>query len=348
MNKMKKAIAAGALLAACALLLTACTTTKGWTFSVDTGDKVKVSIETSKGYNITGEVPFSILKDNEEIMIGKFGDYDDYDVSKNAIDGETGAVLLKEGKKDGFDYFFCTAETKKHTEYGYFLRLGNTTIALITTSLTQTEAEAVFDAMAFSLKYTEDREKPATSIDRSSGWSAVSESTSRGGIDLLAGSSSASQVPGGEILSSDFTIQESDLSRTFEDAEDWETYAASMKTAIESAGYTVSVEDGRLSASDGGYGFTYEPNSASGQYREARFLYWGTEKFDSDRLSKDLAWFTGACISPGQIERCLDYTLEHKGNGDSYYVLITNEDDTVMFHVEIRNGSYFVYLSRTV
>lgn len=346
---MKKAIAAGVFLAACALLLTACTvkTTKSYTFDIDTGDQIKVSIETSKGFNMTGDIPFSILRDGKEIMRGKFGDCEQFEACREAIDGEEAVALLSEGTKNGCDYFSCTAETKKGTEYGYFLRIGNTTVALTTTSLTQEEAQAVFDAMEFTLKSSEDRQKPAAS---SSDRSAAPEDrpVAEGSIDLLAGRAEADEVPGGEILSSDFSIQESSLSRTFGSFEGWEAYAASMKTAIEDTGYTVSVEDGQLSASNGDYGFTYEPYSAGGQYQEVRFLYWGEDKPDLGRLSRDMAWFTGVDISPEQIENCFSYALERRGGRDSYYVLIANEDDSIMFHAEARGETFFVYLSRII
>lgn len=353
---VKKAIAAGVFLATCTLLLTACTTrtTKSYTFDVDTGDRIRVSVETSQGYDITSGVPFSILKDKEEIMRGKFGDREQFEVCRDAVEDEESAALLAEGTKDGYDYFFCAAETKKHTEYGYFLRIGNTTVALTTTGLTQDEAQAVFDAMEFTLKSSEDRQQPAasgpedSSSNRSEETPVPEQKPAVDEIDLLAGRAEADEVPGGEILSSEFTIQESPLSRTFGPFEDWEAYTASMKTAIEGAGYAVTVEDGQLSASEGDYGFTYEPNSAGGQYREARFLYWGEGKPDPDRFSKDLAWFTGVRISPEQIERCLSYALERRGGGDSHYVLVANEDDSIMFHVEARGEACFVYLSRVI
>lgn len=49
-----------------------CTTSKSYTYDVSTGDKVKVSIITSDGYNMTSSLPFDITKDDKTISTGTF------------------------------------------------------------------------------------------------------------------------------------------------------------------------------------------------------------------------------------------------------------------------------------
>lgn len=52
----------------------ACSTnsSKAYTFKVDTGDQVKVELNTADGYDITSDLPFVISKDNKTLSQGTF------------------------------------------------------------------------------------------------------------------------------------------------------------------------------------------------------------------------------------------------------------------------------------
>ena len=50
------------------ILLTGCTTSKSYTFKVETGDEIEVKLNTNDGYDITSDLPFSVLKDEETLV----------------------------------------------------------------------------------------------------------------------------------------------------------------------------------------------------------------------------------------------------------------------------------------
>lgn len=47
-------------------------TEKSYTYSVDNGDDIKIGVNTSLGYDITSEVPFTISKNGETAFQGSF------------------------------------------------------------------------------------------------------------------------------------------------------------------------------------------------------------------------------------------------------------------------------------
>lgn len=63
------------------LTLTGCTTNKSYTFNVETGDKIKVGLNTTDGYDLSSDLPFTISKDGETLSQGTFikvSYYDEY------------------------------------------------------------------------------------------------------------------------------------------------------------------------------------------------------------------------------------------------------------------------------
>lgn len=144
-----------ALILVCAVMLSACTTqaSKTVTFDVDNGDRVKISVNTKNGYDLTMQVPFSITKDGTAIITGSFAYAEYYDVYRQVIDEDTKATLLDEGSKDGNNYFFYSFEGNAGTEYNYIMMInGSQTIVIMGTLSGQEEAEAAFNAMTISLE----------------------------------------------------------------------------------------------------------------------------------------------------------------------------------------------------
>ena len=74
----------------------ACSTnsSKAYTFKVDTGDQVKVELNTADGYDITSDLPFVISKDNKTLSQGTFITADDYDSYVSVVnDTDTATVI---------------------------------------------------------------------------------------------------------------------------------------------------------------------------------------------------------------------------------------------------------------
>ena len=58
------------------LALSACQSSTSVTYSVDTGDKIKVSVDTQTGFRQNTGNPYIISKEDTEYIQGAFGDAD--------------------------------------------------------------------------------------------------------------------------------------------------------------------------------------------------------------------------------------------------------------------------------
>lgn len=143
------------LILVCGAMLSACSTTasKSATFDVDTGDRIKISVNAKAGYDLTMEVPFAITKDGDAVLNGSFTYAEYYDVYRQVIDEDANATLIEEGNKDGNDYFFYTFEGNAGTESDYVMMVGGSQTAILMGSLAETsEVQAAFEAMTVSLE----------------------------------------------------------------------------------------------------------------------------------------------------------------------------------------------------
>ena len=139
---------------ACIMMLSACTTktSKEVTYSVDTGDSVKITIDTKEGFDITMDVPFTVSKGGTDIFTGSFIYAEYYDVYRQVVEEGSDAVLLDEGSKDGNDYFCYSFEGNAGTEYDYFILIKDSETAIAMASLVgEKEASEAFKAMTISL-----------------------------------------------------------------------------------------------------------------------------------------------------------------------------------------------------
>ena len=152
---MKKRISLLMIVAlVCVMMLPGCSTqtNKSVTYKVDTGDSVKITVNTKEGYDITMDVPFSVTKDDTAVITGTFIYAEYYDVYHEVVNEEPTAVLLDEGSRDGNDYFFYSVEGNSGTEYNYVVMINDSSTAVIMGSLTgETEAAAAFHALTISL-----------------------------------------------------------------------------------------------------------------------------------------------------------------------------------------------------
>lgn len=148
---LKKILCISAAALALAVSLTACSTylEKSGTYDVETGDRVKITVDAKAGYDITLEAPFVISKDDETILNGTFL-YSEYlEEYKSAYEAEPTASLVDEGEKDGNKYF-CYAVGD---EYDYFMKVGDSNTAVILASTASEEkASAAFNSTVISLE----------------------------------------------------------------------------------------------------------------------------------------------------------------------------------------------------
>ena len=146
----KRFFSISALALCLAVFLTACSTesSKTYTYAVDKGDNIDITVDTKQDYDITSDVPFTISCGDESIFTGMFLYGADYDTYRSAYDVEETAELIDEGEKDGNEYFAFALPN----EVDYFVRVAGSDTAVVFASLMDTEtAAAAFDAITVSV-----------------------------------------------------------------------------------------------------------------------------------------------------------------------------------------------------
>lgn len=112
-------------------LLSGCSasSSKAFTFSVDTGDSVQVRLDTSDGYDLSSDVPFVISHEGKPLSQGAFMPRESYEQFVGAIESDENAVLLDSGTKDGNDYIFWSYNDSEF-DYAILIDGSNTGIVL--------------------------------------------------------------------------------------------------------------------------------------------------------------------------------------------------------------------------
>lgn len=90
--------------------------TKSYTFNVETEDKIKIELDTSSKMSLSQkDGQFTVSKDDEKILEGMFIHEDGYK-SYLAIKGKQGMKLLEDSQKDGNTYYMYEIEGETGTE----------------------------------------------------------------------------------------------------------------------------------------------------------------------------------------------------------------------------------------
>ncbi len=128
----------------------AANTYMSWTYKVETGDNVKIKLNTTDGYKISAELPFSISKDGTVISQGTFikGEYcEDY---RQAAQTQEGSKMLEEGNIGDHKYF---AWSFNDEEWNYCIELaGGKTGILIGNETSQASAQEVFNRLKITIE----------------------------------------------------------------------------------------------------------------------------------------------------------------------------------------------------
>lgn len=152
MKKIKRKSFLLAALIAIMVLASGCRfyTSKSITFSVETGDKIQISLDTTGGYDLTFDVPFIISYDGTQITQGTFIYASAYEQYAEAVNYDEKAELLDSGTKDGNSYVFWKYDNSEYT-YAILVNGSETGIILLSTA-SQEEAEDCFERLTFSLQ----------------------------------------------------------------------------------------------------------------------------------------------------------------------------------------------------
>ncbi len=130
------------------LIMTGCTTSKAYTYDVETGDRIKIELNTTEGYDISSDLPFVISKDGETLSQGTFITMEGYQYYSDAVEEDDLVTVLDSGTKNGVEYLFYSYDGK---EFNYILKVedSNTGILLANPN-SEEEAETCFNLLTFS------------------------------------------------------------------------------------------------------------------------------------------------------------------------------------------------------
>ena len=146
---MKKILGTLVLVGIVLATVTGCTTTKSYTYGVETGDSIKIELNTSDGYDITSNLPFTISKEDKILSQGTFITLDAYNQYLAAVNGDLNSKILDSGSKGGITYTFYSYN---NSEFNYIIKIdGSKTGILLGNQNSQIEAQECFNRLTFSL-----------------------------------------------------------------------------------------------------------------------------------------------------------------------------------------------------
>lgn len=147
---MKKVFMSLAIVGVMLLSLTGCTKSKSYTFTVETGDKVKVQLNTTDGYDLSSDLPFTISKDGNTLSQGTFITTDGYNQYIDVVNSDSNARILDSGTKDGISYTFYSYND---SEFNYVIKIdGSNTGILLGNPNSQEGAKKCFELLTFTLE----------------------------------------------------------------------------------------------------------------------------------------------------------------------------------------------------
>ena len=147
---MKKVFMSLVIIVIVLLTLTGCTKSKSYTFMVETGDKIKVELNTTDGYDLSSDLPFTISKDGNTLSQGTFIISNYYDEYVTAVKTDSLAKVIDEQSKDDIEYVFYSYN---NSEYNYIIKVKNSnTGILLGNPNSQEEAEKCFELLTFTLQ----------------------------------------------------------------------------------------------------------------------------------------------------------------------------------------------------
>ncbi len=145
---MKKIFVTLAIIGTVLFTLTGCSTSLAYTFKVETGDKIKIELNTTGGYSMTSNLPFVISKDEESLSQGIFISSDQYDQYISSVNNDSNAKIIENTTKDGIEYTFYSYN---NSEWNYIIKINNSnTGLLIGNPISQESAEECFGRLTIT------------------------------------------------------------------------------------------------------------------------------------------------------------------------------------------------------
>ena len=122
-------------------------TSQSYTYDVATGDKIKITFQTTEGYVVSPDNPFIISKDGNTLSQGTFISKADYTEYAASIGSASSVTLLDSGSKGNIEYIYWTNGS---SEYDYAILIKDSeTGVLLGNNVSQESAEDCFGRISF-------------------------------------------------------------------------------------------------------------------------------------------------------------------------------------------------------
>lgn len=145
---MKKKVLSMLLLGAVVCACSGCNTNMSFTYNVDTGDTVKVQLNTTGGYKLSSSLPFEVSKDGEILSQGTFITLDGYYAYYDEV-YDSDVEILEDGQKGECEYVMWT----DGYEYDYLILIEDSnTGVLIGNDVSEESARECFDRLDITLE----------------------------------------------------------------------------------------------------------------------------------------------------------------------------------------------------
>ena len=103
-------------------------TNKAYTYSVATGDSVKIQLDTSDNYDISSDLPFQITKAGEVLSEGTFIQGEMYSQYVESVQGDEKAKVIDSGNVGENEFLFWEYN---NSEYNYAILVGDSKTGIL-------------------------------------------------------------------------------------------------------------------------------------------------------------------------------------------------------------------------
>lgn len=125
-------------------------TTVSYTYKVETGDNITISLTTNDGYELTSDIPFVISKDKKELSQGIFISAEYFTTYVDSVKNNEKAEIIDEGTKSDCSYVMWNYND---SEFNYVVMInGTNTGMLIANNISEESAKECFDRLEIKVK----------------------------------------------------------------------------------------------------------------------------------------------------------------------------------------------------
>lgn len=134
------------------LSLTACHSEKSYTFQIENGERIKITLDTSDGWQLSQkDGVFTVQKEDNDILTGYFLTADGFAQNAAAVTASPDAEIITAAPEDSPTFYFYEYQGEAGTEVDYLFKVEGAETGVMMGSLSsREEAEAAFKLLEFS------------------------------------------------------------------------------------------------------------------------------------------------------------------------------------------------------